>query len=359
MEKKRYTAAIVGGGGGGMLSLNALLASDRYQVLAIADINPETRCRLAEKYPELRIYPGWREMFVACPTEVVCVSTWPPSHHEVVMAALETLPELKGLLCEKPLADTTARGRSILSAVEQRRLPVVVPHGMLQMRHTLEILDRVRQGDIGTLELVEIECHQWDIINAGIHWVNYFVHLTLGDPVVWVLAAADTTTQTYRDGMEVETAAVTYAQTAGGVRLVMHTGDEVKIKQEVVDQADTIFRLIGSKGLIHFWGWRSAYWLQNAAYPEGRLFNVPPFAEPGHRRYLESLAVQMDSGSCEYEIPRTSLAALEVCEAAYLSIEHHCQVNLPLERFTPPGKIDWHPGKPYRGVGGRNGRLLD
>ena len=129
-------------------------------------------------------------MFAECPTEVVCVSTWPPSHREVVMDALRLAPQ--GILCEKPLGDTAAAGRDILPAIKARRAADGgAARPAARARHAEEILARVRGGEIGELELVEIECDKWDIINAGIHWLNFFVNLVPDDPMAWVMALAE------------------------------------------------------------------------------------------------------------------------------------------------------------------------
>ena len=90
----------------------------------------------------------------------------------------------------------------------------------------------------------------------------------------------------------------------------------------------------------------------------GKLVKVQP-AGKGHQEQLEVMARQMDEGSTNYDIPESSLAALEMCEAAYLSSKHRCKVDLPLAEFTPPPASDWEPGKPYSGTGGgRDGRKL-
>jgi hypothetical protein len=39
-------------------------------------------------------------------------------------------------------------------------------------------------------------------------------------------------------------------------------------------------------------------------------------------------------------VAESSLAALELCEAAYLSAEHGCLVRLPLPQFSPPPPND-------------------
>jgi len=350
----RYTASVVGGGSGGKLSLTGLAASPRFQVAAAADLRPEVCEELKKSYPGLRTFASHQEMFRACPTDVVCVSTFPPSHKQVTLDALE-LP-LKGILVEKPLGDTAAAGRDILKTVRARKLPMAVPHGLLVASHSQEILKRVRRGDIGRLLLVEIENDKWDIINAGIHWLNFFVMLTGGEPIDYVMALCDGSTRTYRDGMQVETAAVTYVQTRSGVRCVLNSGDEIKI---VPAGKGTLFRLIGTAGMLEFWGWESAYRLLNAEQPAGQLFEIPRAARTFHQCHLDNLAEQMDRGQADYTVAESSLAALEICEAAYLSSAHRCKVSFPFESFTPPSPNDWRPGQPYSGSGGgRDGRKL-
>ena len=350
---KRYTASVVGGGAGGRLSLNALRASDRFDVLAVADISPSARETLAKDYPGISVFDSHDAMFRESPTDVVCVSTWAPSHRAVSEAALK-LP-LKGILVEKPLADTTADGAAILAMIEERSLPMATPHNLLVSTHAKEILERVAGGDIGTLCLIEIECSGWDIINAGIHWLNYACWLIGRQPVDYVMAACDASSRTYRDGIQVETMAVTYAQARSGVRIVMHTGDYVTTMRK---GKDTLFRLVGTEGLIEFWAWESAYIIVDARNPGGKLVEVPP-AGKGHRNHLETMARQIDDGTTDYAIPESSLQALELCEAAYLACRHGCKVDLPLARFTPPVPNDWEPGRPYSGTGGgRDGRKL-
>lgn len=349
---KTYTISVIGGGGGGRLSMDGAAASSRYELVTACDQRPEVCEKLRTDYPGLRTFTSHEEMFRECPTDVVCVSTWPPSHREIALSALE-LP-LSGILVEKPLGDTAAAGREIIGAIRKKGIPVAVPHGLLVARHAEEVLARVRGGEIGELKLVEIQCSGWDIINAGIHWLNFFVMLTRGDPAVSVHAAVDKTTRTYRDSMQVETIAVTYAQTQSGGRVVMETGDEVNVARE---GKHTLFRLAGTAGTIEFWGWESAYRVSNAAFPSGKDFQVERYAESGHQRHLENMAAQMDEGAPDYAVIESSQAALELCEGAYLSARHGCRVTLPLDKFEPPESNEWDPGRPYSGEGGgRDGR---
>jgi len=351
---KRFTASVVGAGAGGRLSMDALKASDRFELVAAADINADARKAIEKDYPGVKMFAGHKEMFNACPTDVVCVSTWAPSHEEVALAALK-LP-LKGILVEKPLGDTAGAGSRILRAIQAKKLPMAVPHNLVTLPTPVEVIRRVRAGDIGELKLVEVQCTGWDIINAGIHWLHFVVTLTGNEPIDHVMAVCESSTRTYRDGMQVETTAVTYAVTRSGIRVVMNTGDFVKINTE---GKGLLFRIVGTKGLIEFWGWGGGYWIVNAADPGGRLVEPAPFAVAGHRKHLENMAAMIDSGKPDYAIAEASLAALELCEGAYVSSRHRCKVTFPVEKFKAPAESDWNPGRPYSGTGGgRDGRKL-
>ena len=107
MSETIYTASVVGGGAGGRLSLDALAASPRFALRAAADLRPDVRDTLTAKYPGLVTFPDYQTMFDALPTDVVCVSTYPPTHETVTLAALAT-PSLSGILVEKPLGHTAA-----------------------------------------------------------------------------------------------------------------------------------------------------------------------------------------------------------------------------------------------------------
>ncbi len=355
---KTYTASVIGGGAGGTLSMTALDTSEHFRLVAMADLNPAIREQAKARFPNIQTYASHEELFAAAPTDVVCVSTYPPSHEAVTMAAL-ALP-LKGILVEKPLGHTATAGQRILSAIQARGLPMVTPHGLLVSATPLEIIERVQRGEIGALKLVEIQNTRWDIINAGIHWLNFFVRLTDNEPIDHVMAICEASTRTYRDGMQVETTAVTYAQTQSGIRVVMNTGDDVQINRE---GKNTLFRLVGDQGVIEFWGWENAYRIVNAEFPSGQTIVPQEAATSRHQRHLERLAAMIDGAPLDYTIPASSLMALEICEAAYLSSRYRCKVTFPFNQFVPPppvsGLPEWNPGEPYAGTGGgRDGRKL-
>jgi predicted dehydrogenase len=356
MDPRPLTASVIGCGVGGRLSLDALSASPLFRIVAAADLRPEVREFLEREFPGLQTFGSHQEMLALCPTDVVCVSTYPPSHQSIVLDAMQ-LPSLRGILVEKPLADTAAAGRRILKAIKSRHLPVVVPHGLRTRATSVEVIDRVLRGEIGELRSIEVQCDKWDLLNAGIHWLDFCLAATGEASITSVLAACDTSTRTYRDGMQVETVAVTYAENLNGVRMIVQTGDFIRVN---TPGKNTLFRLAGTGGIIEFWGWEKGYSILNAQYPAGQTIVPDEFPVFGHRRHLENLATQIRSGTPDYRLPESSLTALEICEAAFLSWQHRCQVRFPLDSFIPPSPSDWQPGKAYSGTsGGRDGRKLE
>ncbi|MBV8097983.1 MAG: Gfo/Idh/MocA family oxidoreductase [Verrucomicrobia bacterium] len=349
------TASVIGCGVGGRLSLEALTASPLFQLVAAADVRFEVHKSLQQDFPGLQTFSSHQEMFAQCPTDVVCVSTYAPSHESIVLDAL-AVPSLRGILVEKPLGDTAVAGRQIIEAIKARKLPMVVPHGLRTRATSLEVIDRVLHSEIGELRSIEVQCDKWDLLNAGIHWLDFCLAATGEAPIASVLAACDTSTRTYRDGMQVETVAVTYVENVNGVRMILQTGDFLRVN---TPGKQILFRLLGTGGIIEFWAWENGYSILNAQYPAGQIIVPDEFPVFGHRRHLETLAEQIRSGTPAYRLPESSLTALEICEAAFLSWQHRCQVRFPLASFVPPAPSDWHPGKPYFGAGGgRDGRKL-
>ena len=351
----RLTASVIGAGAGGSLSIDALIASDRFDLVGVADMSEASRARVMEKTGStVPTFSSYQEMFAAVPSDVVCVSTYAPAHLEMTRAAV-AIPGLRGMLVEKPLGETAAAGAAIIELMKSRDLPLVVPHGLMAQSAALEIVERVRGGDIGALRVVEMECTGWDIINAGIHWLQFFGALVAPSPIEMVLAAADTSTRTYRDGMQVETEAITMARTTSGVRVLLNTGDHVPISR---DDTPCLMRIVGDRGYIEFGAFEPRYLLVADGH-DRECVEVEPFAVSGHQRHLEFLADQIDTTSRDYLIPETSLQALQIVEAAYESIRVGGSVTFPLDSRQPGRDAQWDPGEPYSGVGGgRNGREL-
>jgi predicted dehydrogenase len=358
IPSSKLRATVIGCGNGGKISLYGLdHLPDCYELVAATDLRESACEEIRRLYPQVKTFTDHRAMFAAYPADVVCVSTYAPSHEPITMDALKLNP-LKGILVEKPLGDTVKAGRRIVDAVKKARLPMVVPHGMLASSPAADIIPLVHDGAIGKLLLVEFQIRTMDIINAGIHLLNYFVMLTKMEPMEYVLATCETSTRTYRDGMQVETTAVSYGQTRSGIRFVLNSGDDVLINKT---GRGHLIRIVGTKGMIEFNKADSHYTLLNAQHPQGDQIAATPRDLVGHQYFLKLLSDMIARKENDYTIADSSLMALELVEASYRSNRHHCKVTFPFDEIEPSTIVeaqDWDPGKPYSGVGGgRNGKV--
>lgn len=349
-----YTAAVIGAGTAGKLVLDAMTKSARFTPIAVTDLYPATLDAIKEKYPGVTCYTSTEQMYAHQKPDVVCVATFPPSHLAMAVQAMKQ--PIKGLVVEKPLCDLAVDAAQLLAQVKAKKLPLAVPHNLPLVPHGQKIIQRVHAGEIGQVRLIDFQCDKWDIINAGIHWFNFAITLLPNDPVQTVLAACDTSTRTWRDGMQVETAAVTYVTTKSGVRIVLNSGDHI---QTAIPGKGMVFTIVGTLGTIEFYAWGDSYKIFNAAHPQGTVYTESNQGISGHQRLIEKLALQIDANTPDYANPDSALAAVEICEAAYLSHRHRCQVTLPMASFIPPQQQAWNPGAPYSGTGGgRDGRKL-
>ena len=313
------SALVVGAGSGGSGSIRALAASPRYVLRGVADIASAARQRVAAAHPGVALFADHREALQSLQPDVVCVSTWPPSHVAVTRDALAA-GSLRGLLLEKPIAHTWQDGRRLVDELRRCDLPCVVPHGLVVSSQGRAVIDQVRAGTIGTPRLVWIECRGWDILNAGIHWLHFALQVVRG-PLVEVQCACDSSTRTWRDGMQVETVASLVVTAADGARIALHTGDEVPMSAPA---AGTLIRLVGSEGLIELPGWEPRYRVVSARHRAGAAAGSAgevqvPAGPPSHAAYLDRLADQIAAGTPPMGAGGASLAALELCDAAYTS----------------------------------------
>ena len=127
------------------------------------------------------------------------------------MNALE-LP-LRGLLVEKPLGHLPVRRPRHPERIRARRLRFVAAR-LLVRTTPLKVLAHVAAGDIGKVQLIEIRCTGWT--SSCRHPLAGLLHNALDSPDMdHVMALCDTSSRTYRDGLQVETVAATYAVTRG------------------------------------------------------------------------------------------------------------------------------------------------
>jgi len=104
---------LIGAGGIGRVRAQALRVTSGCRLAAVADLD---RARAASVAAGSPCFSGYRELLAVAEVDAVVLSTPPPSHEEIVLAALESG---KHVLCEKPLAPTVAAARRMVDAARR------------------------------------------------------------------------------------------------------------------------------------------------------------------------------------------------------------------------------------------------
>lgn len=135
--------------------LPKLKAQPGIELVAVANRSKESGERVAKEFGIGRVAGDWREVVGAKDVDAICIGTWPYTHAEMTIAALEAG---KHVLCEARMAMNAAEGRRMLEA--SRRHPTLVAQ-LVPAPHTLEMDATVSRllGDGYAGEVLAVEIH--------------------------------------------------------------------------------------------------------------------------------------------------------------------------------------------------------
>lgn len=164
MSGRRLNVGMVGAGFVGQLAhLMNLTESRRCRVVALAELRPELRRRVAARYGIPRAYATHRELLKDPEVEAVVVVT-PRGHTGPV--ALDCLKAGKHVLTEKPMAGTYRQGKTLVAAARKSRVNYAVGYmkrhdeGVQAAKRMLDAL--VKSGELGPVVFARAHCFMGD-----------------------------------------------------------------------------------------------------------------------------------------------------------------------------------------------------
>jgi predicted dehydrogenase len=147
-----------------------LKAQPGVELVAVANRSKESGERVAKEFGIARVHADWREIVRAPDIDAICIGTWPYTHCEMTVAALE---HGKHLLTEARMAMNAAEGRRMLEA--SRRAPTLVAQ-IVPAPHTLEVDSTLQsllaEGYVGEVLAVELQAGASRFVDADgpLHW---------------------------------------------------------------------------------------------------------------------------------------------------------------------------------------------
>ena len=152
---KPYRAGAIGRTGKGNYGHNLDMAYQGLpdvQFVAVADPDPEGLRAAGERTGAQQLYPDYREMLAKEALDLVSVSPrWPDCHLEMVTACAEA--GVKGILCEKPMAQTLEQADAMIDVCERNgvRLAVAYRRANPYDQNAKRLLD---DGVIGQVQVI-------------------------------------------------------------------------------------------------------------------------------------------------------------------------------------------------------------
>jgi predicted dehydrogenase len=147
-----------------------LKAQPGVELVAVANRSKESGERVAKEFGIGRVDGDWRDIIQAKDIDAVCIGTWPYTHCEMTMAALDAG---KHVLCEARMAMNAAEGRRMLEA--SRRKSNLVAQ-IVPAPHTLEVdpavTAKLAEGYAGEVLSLELQGSQGGFVTPDglLHW---------------------------------------------------------------------------------------------------------------------------------------------------------------------------------------------
>lgn len=150
MERK-IGIGMIGTGFGRRVQIPAFLACERVFIASIASGTIENARAAANDCAAGHYTASWRETIDRDDVDIVCITTPPNLHLEMVLAAIDAC---KHILCEKPMAMTVVEAVEMAEAVSGYSKLALIDHELRFQHGRLLCRDMIRSGKIGKIRSI-------------------------------------------------------------------------------------------------------------------------------------------------------------------------------------------------------------
>lgn len=146
--KERVGIGIIGTGFARRVQIPAFLACENAAIVSVASGSLENARATADEFGIEHYTDDWRETVRHEDVRLVCISTPPVLHREMVLLALE---HGKHILCEKPMAMTVAEAEEMAEAARSVPVLTLIDHELRFQHGRQTAYALLRLGEIGAI----------------------------------------------------------------------------------------------------------------------------------------------------------------------------------------------------------------
>lgn len=220
----------MGTGGIGPDHILAYEATGEAQVKAICDIRASSMAGVLRQNRGIRAYRDYRQMLKEVRPDVISICTWPDSHAEIAIAAMDS--GTLGILCEKPVALNMQHIAKMRSHSKSTGTKLASGHQYRFHRNFIEACNLIHSGSLGRVKHVT-GCIKGVLADNGPHLIDT-ARFLIGDPKAdCVEGFCDRNEPIFHHGIGVEESA--------SATIIFDTGVEFALKSGA--KADEFFSI--------------------------------------------------------------------------------------------------------------------
>src|SRR5690625_5784 len=196
MANEKIDILVVGCGNMGTSHARAYNKMDEFNIVGLVSRGSESRERLAKELGgDIPTFGDYEEALKETQPDAVCISTYPGTHAEYSIKALEAGAHV---FVEKPLAETVEDAEAVVAAAEKANKKLVVGYICRVHPGWLRFIDEARQ--LGKALVMRMNLNQqsagkaWQthknlmdymspIVDCGVHYVDVMTLMTQANPV--------------------------------------------------------------------------------------------------------------------------------------------------------------------------------
>jgi len=317
-----YRAAIVGAGAPiaktnanlegfsiGYSHARGYLAHPDVDIVAVADINETNAQALAVFAGGASAYTSLDALLATQRIDILSVCTWPTLHCEMVLTAIEA--GVRTILCEKPMAVSLGEIDQMVKAANNAGTRLFVNHQRRYEQPYAGARRLIEDGHLG--ELLRIEGYVgggWDLMSWGSHWVDMARFFNGDRDISWVFAAADSTGNV-RYGHYVEDQMLLQFGFENGTLALIHTGPHTTGAGLIVT---------GSNGTMHLGTQFATLALQgDTSGLQQKYLGIGPDSPNGFVEAIANIIASTQAGTASLIDGTSGHVDTEVIMAAYAS----------------------------------------
>lgn len=288
----------------------------RTQLVAAADINPETLEAFGQRWGISALYTDYREMLDSEELDIVSIAAPTPLHHEMTLEVAKR--PVKGIFLEKPIARTLGEADEMIAACRSAAVKVAVNHTRTYDPYYRAAKKLIDQGEIGELRVV-LSTWAEGFSFGGSHLFD-LLRFVIGAPVDWVFCHPDEDRSLKDPG--------------GDAYLVYKNGVRAHIHMPFVKTWFPVAEFVGTGGRIHTGGYEPKWW--KIEKQEGKtVFSRRPYpgrtdGKSGMVTAVEELIQAIETGKEPASNLEAGRVVLEVALALLMSGRSGAPVKLPI-----------------------------